>query len=352
MAEIALGLDNLSSSYEERAVAAEEASRLGYAGLWLSEGNGSTDAFVLAGQARVASRRAVPEGVPIGISITPVTLRTPLALAMTGRTMSELTGGRFILGVGSGRTDGADLTHAYGVSSISPIDLMRDYLVTMRRLLDGETVDYDGPVVKLRGARLLTDTPPRTPLYLGAMGAQMLRLGGELAEGVSLSWNTPSLAAWSRERIAEGAVRGGRDPASVRVIGSARMAVDDDVDAARRALARGALGYIMERPIGFLPPSQRKAYRAQFERIGAGEMIATLDAMQSRGASAVEMADAVPEEIIRETGYYGPASGAAEALKRLAAQLDQVLVRLVTVSPGLDSMLGAMRACAPSSPRG
>ena len=352
MAEIAIGLDNLSTSYEERAATAEEAARLGYASLWLSEGNGSTDAFVLASQAWTASRRAVPEGLPVGLSITPVTLRTPLALAMSGRTMSDLTGNRFILGVGSGRTDGADVTHTYGVSPLSPIKLMRDYLVTMRRLLDGETVDYDGPVVKLRGARLLTDTPPRTPLYLGAMGAEMLRLGGELAEGVSLSWNTPSLVTWSRERIAEGAVHGGRDPASVRVIGSARVAVDDDVDAARRALAKGALGYIMERPVGFLPPGQRRAYRAQFERIGAGEVMARLDDMQARGASAVEMADAVPEEIIRETGYYGPASGAAEALQRLAAQLDLVLVRFVSVRPGLDSMLGAMRACAPSSPRG
>jgi alkanesulfonate monooxygenase SsuD/methylene tetrahydromethanopterin reductase-like flavin-dependent oxidoreductase (luciferase family) len=349
MAKIALGLDNLATSYEERAAAAEEAARLGYDSLWLAEGNGSTDAFILAGQAWNASRAVVSEGLAIGLSITPVTLRTPLAIAMSARTLSELTGGRFILGIGSGRTDGADVTQAYGVAKLSPLELMRDYLVTLRRLLDGETVDYDGPVIKLRGARLLTDTPPRTPLNIGAMGAEMLRLGGELAEGVSLSWNTPSLVNWSRERIAEGAVRGGRDPASVGVMGSVRMAIDDDVDAARRALAKGALGYIMEKPVGFLPPGQRKAYRAQFERIGAGEVIKTLDQMQARGASAIEMADGIPEEIIRETGYYGPASGAAEALKRLAAQLDRVIVRLVSVSPGTDAALKAMRACAPSS---
>ena len=56
----------------------------------------------------------------------------------------------------------------------------------------------------LKGVKLAMSPPPRTPVYLGALGPEMLRLAGELADGVCLNWCTPEQIAWSRERIAEG----------------------------------------------------------------------------------------------------------------------------------------------------
>src|SRR5690606_21817769 len=110
---------------------------------------------------------------------------------------------------------------------LSVLALMRDYLTTVRGLVAGQEVDYQGEVITLRGMTLGITPPPQTPVYLGALGPEMLRLAGELADGVCLNWCTPEQIAWSRERIAEGARRVGRDPASVKVVEYIRVCVDD-----------------------------------------------------------------------------------------------------------------------------
>ena len=217
-----------------------EAARQGYTSMWVTEGTG-WDAFQLCALRWAASRQVVPEGLRTGIAVSPVAYRTPVAFAMSAGTLSELTGGRFILGIGSG-----DLHRSGGLRSIGPrvstLSMMRDYLVTVRALLGGEVVDYEGQTVTLRGARLGMDPPPHTPVYLGAMGPEMLRLAGELADGVILNWCTPTQIAWSRERIGEGASRAGRAAESGTVDHSISGCVDDDIGSARRAHGRGCMG--------------------------------------------------------------------------------------------------------------
>src|SRR2546422_541943 len=75
-------------------------------------------------------------------------------------------------------------------------------------------VDYQGAGVSLHGVGL-GFKPPRVPVYLAALGPMMLRLAGELADGVTPNWSTPEQIAWCRQRVAEGARRAGRDPAEI-----------------------------------------------------------------------------------------------------------------------------------------
>jgi alkanesulfonate monooxygenase SsuD/methylene tetrahydromethanopterin reductase-like flavin-dependent oxidoreductase (luciferase family) len=174
----------------------------------------------------------------------------------------------------------------------------------------------------------------------------MLRLAGELADGVCLNWCTPEQIAWSRERIAEGAAQARRDPAEVKVVEYIRVCVDEDVDTARRAFAKATMGYALGQRV----PTARErglGYRAHFERMGFAGELAELDQMRRQGASTDEVADAFPPEVLKQVGYYGPAEGAAPAFRRLAEGLDVALVRVVAARPGLDSVLAAMRACAP-----
>jgi alkanesulfonate monooxygenase SsuD/methylene tetrahydromethanopterin reductase-like flavin-dependent oxidoreductase (luciferase family) len=223
---------------------------------------------------------------------------------------------------------------------------MRDYLVTTRKLVAGEEVNYQGEVITLKGARLAISPPPRTPVHLGALGPEMLRLAGELADGVCLNWCTPEQIAWSRERIAEGAARAQRDPAEVKVVEYIRVCVDEDIDTARRAFAKSTMGYALGQRV----PTIRErglGYRAHFERMGFTEELAELDQMRRQGASTDKVADAFPPEALKQVGYYGPAEGAAQAFRRLAEGLDVALVRVVAARPGLDSVLATMRACAP-----
>lgn len=343
--EIAVGLDyTLGLSIQDMEIAAQQTARHGYSSLWFGEGNGGNDGFVLSGQCWAASRSIKPEGITTGLNITPVLLRTPLALAMSARTMTELTHGRFVLGVGAGRAYSKEGRKVLGHSKVSSIELMRDYLTILRGLLSGRTVEHKGLGASVDGARLLIREPLDTPIYLGAVGPHMLRLGGELADGVCLSWNTPELITWSRAHIAEGAARSGRDLDSVKVAAYVRMAVDDDVLAARKALAESALGYALAPSENRANPP-RVAYRAQFERMGFGEELRSLDKQWEAGALIGDLAEKVSEEFVGQVGYYGSAEGAAKALIDRIEGLDLAIVRVVGVRRGLEQVLTTLNAC-------
>ncbi len=345
--KIGIGLDaTLGISLGEQADLSREAARLGYTSIWTPEGAGH-DSFQICALRWAATRDVIEEGLTTGIAVCPVMYRTPVAFAMSAGTVSELTGGRFVLGIGSGGAYRPGARRALGLPDLSALSMMRDYLVTTRRLLAGEEVNHDGPVVTLRGGALAIDPPPRTPVYLGALGPEMLRLAGELADGAALNWCDAGQVAWSRERIAEGAARVGRDPAEVNVTEYIRICVDDDEDAARLAFARSVMGYAL----GDRVPTDRErtlGYRAHFERMGFADGLAELDRMRSGGASPDEVAEAFPPELLRRVGYYGPAAGAADAFRELAAGLDTAIVRVVAARPGPESVRAVMDACRPA----
>ena len=344
--EIGLGLDGtLGLTLAEEAEFSAEAARLGYACVWTPEGPGY-DSFLVCAHRWAASRDVVPGGLGTGISVSPVALRTPTSLAMSAGTMTALTGGKFVLGIGSGALHRSSGRRAFGIGPGSTLDIMRDYLAVTRGLLAGETVTGDGPAASLRGVSLAIDPPPRTPVYLGALGPKMLGLAGEFADGAALNWCTPEQVAWSRKRIIAGASAAGRDPGAVKAAEYIRVCVDDDVDAARRALAKAALGYALG-PRGSTERDRRMGYRAHFERMGFAETLGRLDSMRDRGASSEEVADAMPADELSRVGYFGPAAGAAPAFRALARGLDTAIVRVVAATPGVDSVLATMRACAP-----
>lgn len=345
--DIGIGLDaTLNLSFADQAVLSQEAARLGYTSIWTPESTGH-DSFQLCAQRWAASCQVVPGGLTTAIGVSPVLYRSPVAFAMSGGTVSQLTGGRFIMGIGAGGAYRPRTRRGLGLPRLSTLALMRDYVITVRQLVAGEEVNYQGEVVTLRGVRLAITPPPRTPVYLGALGPEMLRLSGELADGVCLNWCTPEQIAWSRERIAEGAARVGRDPKSVQVVAYIRVCVDDDVEVARRAFAQATMGYALGQQV----PTARErqlGYRAHFERMGYTAVLAELDQMRRQGAAPDAVAAAFPPELLQRVGYYGTAEGAARAFRRLAEGLDVAIVRVVAARPGIESVLAVLRACQPA----
>jgi len=340
--EIGVGLDpTIGLSFEQQREMAREAAKLTYTSMWTPAGLG-IDAFQVCAQWWGASSEVVAGGLTTGISVVPVAHWTAPQLAATAGTVGLLTGGRFILGIGSGSIHDENQRQAYSLPAYPPIGMMRDYLVTVRDLLAGKAVEYSGPAVTLHGARL-GFRPPHVPVYLGALGPQMVKLAGRHADGVLLNWCSPEQIAWSRELVAEGAQVVGRDPASVQVVEYIRVCVDEDEEAARRAFTRAILGYALARP----GADKRLSYRGHFARMGFDEALSGLEERRDRGASQEEIIDAFPTELLKQVGYYGGAAGAAEAFKRLAQGLDLAIVRVVSVRPGPEAALATMRACRP-----
>ena len=318
---------------------AREAEQLGFESLWTPAG-GVPDAFhVCAAWSQDTSLRT-------GISVVPaVRMWTPLALATQAATVAQLSSGRFVLGLGTGGY-GPSFWESAGLPN-RPIAAMREIVTSVRALLAGQTVTADGPGVRLQSASLGVKNLPPVPVYLAALGPQMLRLAGTAAQGALLNWATPERIAASRALIAEGAQRAGREPAEIPLVMYVRVCVDDDVAAARRAFGAQVLGYAMGRP----GTPNTAGYRGLFSQMGFDAQLLELEGRRDRGATLAELVAAAPDELLHAVGYFGPAAGAAAAVARLSAGLDESIVRVITARPGPGPVVETMTALTPSAIR-
>jgi alkanesulfonate monooxygenase SsuD/methylene tetrahydromethanopterin reductase-like flavin-dependent oxidoreductase (luciferase family) len=340
---IGVGLDaRLGLSFAQLRAAAREAGHLGFESLWTPAG-GVPDSF------HVCAAWSQDTLLRTGISVVPsARMWTPPGLAAQAATLAQLSSGRFVLGLGTGGY-GPRFWDSVGLPN-RPIAVMRGYVTGVRALLAGRTVtagqaDIGGGTPGWpRSASLGVKDLPPAPVYLGALGPQMLRLAGEVADGALLNWATPAHIAASRAGIEEGAARAGRDPGTVPVTMYVRVCVDDDVAAARQALGQQVLGYAL----GQRGIPQEAGYRGLFARMGFDEVLRELEARRDRGATLSELVGAAPDQLLHAVGYYGPAAAAPAAFARLSAGLDETIVRVITARPGLEPVTQAMAALTPS----
>jgi alkanesulfonate monooxygenase SsuD/methylene tetrahydromethanopterin reductase-like flavin-dependent oxidoreductase (luciferase family) len=280
-----------------------------------------------------------------GISVVPVPMWTAPTLATQAATVSELSGGRFVLGVGPSFITDPGARRMYGVAAVPPLALMRDWVTVLKRLFAGEKVEHDSASMSLHGVSLAFRDPQHVPVYLAAMGPRMLRLAGELADGAMPNWASPEQLAWCREHIDAGARRAGRDPTQVALAQYIRVCIDKDVAAARHAYAENLLGYALARP----GVDKSLGYRAHFGRMGFDGVLSELEARRDAGTPMHELADRLPDDLLYRVGYFGAPSGAPAEFRRLMQGLDEAIVRVITTRPDIDRVRLALRTLAPSN---
>ncbi|MFV1990807.1 MAG: LLM class flavin-dependent oxidoreductase, partial [Acidimicrobiales bacterium] len=161
------------------ATAAEE---LGFNAFWVAEANG-TESFALLGAAGAAA-----PGLSLGTGVIPAQIRTPSLAAMGAATLQALhPANEVLLGVGISSPVVAGMWHGADYGD-RPIAQMREYLTLMRELLSGERVTFEGDFWAVKNFQLGIRLDRQPKLILAALNAQMLRLGGELADGVLLNY--------------------------------------------------------------------------------------------------------------------------------------------------------------------
>jgi alkanesulfonate monooxygenase SsuD/methylene tetrahydromethanopterin reductase-like flavin-dependent oxidoreductase (luciferase family) len=344
---IGVGLDTrLGLPFDQLRVAAREAERLGFESLWTPAG-GVPDSF------QVCAAWSEDTALRTGISVVPAArMWTPPSLAAQAATLAQRSGGRFVLGLGTGGY-GPEFWASVGLPN-RPIAVMREYVTQVRALLDGQAVSGGSaggqpgigggsPGWPASAALGVRDLPP-APVYLAALGPQMLRLAGETADGALLNWATPERIVASRAEIDTGAARAGRGAGSVPMTMYIRVCIDDDVAAARQAFGAQVLGYAMARP--GMPKDA--GYRALFAEMGFDAELTELEERRDRGVELAELVASAPEEMLQAVGYYGPAGPAPAAFARLSAGLDETIVRVITARAGLEPVLAAMTALTPA----
>ena len=189
--------------------------------VWVSNDLFLQPASVLVTQAvRVTSRIALGVGV-----FNPVSMHTA-EIAMVAASLSEISGGRFLLGIGAG----ADRFLSWaGMSFDRPVPRTERAVNELRALLNG-----DAPWAA-EGWMRIPVAP--VPIYLGAMGPRMLRLAGRVADGALPLLFPPSHYRVAAAQIAEGAAIAGRDPEAIDVAACIWCSISADPERGRRALA-------------------------------------------------------------------------------------------------------------------
>jgi len=240
------------------------AERLGYNSAYTTHIAGRDSLTVLAAYA------AATERLVLGTGVLPIYSRTPVATAQAAATVDEMSGGRLVLGLGVSHR--VTVEGWYGQRIEKPVREMREYVSILRAMFRGE----DPP----RGERWPTQFrfsgyEPRAdlPIYVAALSPAMLRLAGELGDGVVL-WlcNPDYIRDVVVPEVTKGRERAGRELDGFDVVAAVPSAVTDEPEAARGRM-RGDL----------IPYFSLPFYRAMLERSGFGDDIAGFDAGMEKG---------------------------------------------------------------------
>lgn len=310
---------------------AEEA---GYESAWVAEGHGGDQFAILAACAAVTSR------IRLGTSISSVFVRSAPTIAMAAATVDQLSGGRFILGLGSSHRVQVEPEH--GIRFEQPTQRLRETVEVVRALLAAGVVSYRGRVISIERFDLwFTPLRREIPIYVAALFPPLLEICGEIAQGVLLTWSTLDAARRAADGVAIGARRAGRNPEDVEIASLLPCHVADS-----RAEALDRLRPAVALYAGFFP-----RYNRLLAERGFPEAAAAIKAAWDRG-DRDGAARAVPDALVAAVGVAGTPDECrerVEAYRRAGLALPIISPR-VSGPGGKHAALAAIRACAPGRP--
>jgi len=307
------------------------AESLGYESAWIAEGHGGDQFAMLAACAARTAR------IRLGTSISSVFVRTAPTIAMAASTIADLSGGRFILGLGSSHK--AQVEPEHGMVYSKPLTRTRETVAIVRALLQEGRVSFQGETIRIQNFDLWYTPRHRTiPIYLSAVFQKGIALCGEIADGIILTRSTVRTAAQVRTHLAEGARSAGRDPARIEVTTLLPTSVDDTRTAALAALRPGIAFYC-----GFFPRYNRMMAEHGF----AVEANAIAEAWARSDREAAERA--VSDEMIDATSVSGtPAQCRARIEAYRRSGIDVPIISPFARGPDATARFeAAIRACAP-----
>jgi F420-dependent oxidoreductase-like protein len=274
-----------------------EAEALGYDSAWVAEAWGTDAVTVLSW---LGARTTT---LKLGAGILQIPARTPAMTAMTAATLDLMSGGRFLLGLGTSAPGVAEGWH--GQAFGKPIGRTREYVEIVRAALRREALEhhgahYDIPHGGHRPLKLMA-RPLRAeiPVYLAAIGPRNVQLAVELADGWLPIWISPE-----RLRDTWGDTLAAAPPGFDIAAFSVPVALGDDIQAARDsvkptlALYVGGMGEFYNALVG------RYGYEQEGRRIRELYL----------GGKKLEAIAAVPDALVDEVALVGPRERIADRL--------------------------------------
>ncbi|HXN03107.1 MAG TPA: LLM class F420-dependent oxidoreductase [Candidatus Dormibacteraeota bacterium] len=292
-----------SLSFPEAVELAQRAEALGFESVWMPEAYG-TDAVSILGALAARTER-----IQLGTGIVNVFSRTPALLAQTAATLDLISGGRFILGLG---TSGHQVvTGWHGMAFDRPLLRMRETIAIVRQVLRRDRLVYEGQVFHLDGGLKLLAHPVRNtlPIYLATLTPGGLRLTGELADGWIPTLFSPAHMDLFRPELEAGARLAGRSLDSLAIAPHVPVSIDDDPARAREALKPWVALYV-----GGMGSKSKNFYNDLVRQYGFADDARTLQELYL-GGKQLEAIRRVPDALVDAISIAGPASYVRERLE-------------------------------------
>ena len=302
---------------------ARRAEQAGFDSAWAPEFHNHSGSLALAAAALETER------IELGTAIAWAFGRSPLLTAVTALDLDEMSGGRFVLGLGTGtrrmRTDWL------GAPAERPAARLRETIEAVRAVWDGSSagaVSYDGELIQLRVRPYgrAGQVRARIPVYIAAVNEGMTRMAGAIADGVVAHpmATTRYIGEVMRPAIAEGAAGEDRPPADVAVADWVLTAISDD-----RAQAREDA----KRQIAF--HATVRTYDRILELHGFTDVAARIRELW-RSFDLAGMTALVTDEMLDEMAVAGTPAECRAGVERRAASADRLLLGapVVATDPG------------------
>lgn len=266
----------------------------------------------------LAAMAGATESCRIGSAIAYGVGRSPLTLTAEARDLDELSGGRFILGLGNGTR--RMISDWHGLDPEAPAVRMEELVGLVRRLWNiTEPIDHDGRFYRLKFRPIENVPPPSTerlPIYTAGVNPRMVETAGRVADGIigHPMCSAKYLDEVVRPAVAQGAAHAGRSADEIALTSMVICVIHDDVDQARREAANQIAFY-----------SSVKSYDGMLANGGFEQQAATIRAaFAARDSDA--MIAAVTDEMIDAMAVTGTASDVREGLRRYDGVLDHTII--------------------------
>ena len=291
----------------------QQAESMGYDSVWTAEAYGNdavtSAAWVLAQTTKIR----------VGTAIMQMPARTPAMCAMTAMSLDQLSGGRFIVGLGASGPQVVEGWH--GVPYGKPVTRTKEYIQIMRKIFEREgPVEFDGQVYQmpnqsegttglgkpLKSILAATDIP----IYTASITPAGLRCAGEVADGVFPVWMDPNKYDVLGDSIEQGFEKAGNGKGlkDFDIAPFVTVAMNDDLDAAYDALRPWLALYI-----GGMGAKNKNFYHEYATRLGYGDAADQIQELYLSGKKP-EAEALVPNELLDEVSLIGPRERIIERL--------------------------------------
>ena len=199
---LALGFNPILTALEAGKIAAK-AETLGYDSMWMHESLFQRDIVTY-----LSSMIASTQKIRVASGVMNTFTRHPVTAAATFATLSELSGGRVIFGLGLGSFPTVPLIghQIFPVEKARPLKRIREYVHVVKKVWSGEKVEFEGEFFKVHNLTLGFQLKAPIPLFIASLSPKTLAYAATVADGVILSpaFNTP----WGTERMIEHVKKG------------------------------------------------------------------------------------------------------------------------------------------------